>query len=49
MKIKKLSFGKLALLIFFAITIPIAIQNIVYFVQAETRIRTELEIGRAHV
>lgn len=42
MKIKKLSFGKLALLIFFAITIPIAIQNIVYFVQAETRIRTEL-------
>lgn len=42
MKTKKRTFGKLALLIFFAITIPAVIQNVVYFVQAETNIREEL-------
>ena len=42
MKTKKLVFGKFALLIFIAITIPAAIQTAVYFVQAETYIREEL-------
>lgn len=39
---KKSAFGKLAILIFFAITIPAVIQTAVYFVQAETNIRNEL-------
>lgn len=39
---KKSAFGKLAILIFFAITIPAVIQTAVYFVQAETSIRVEL-------
>lgn len=42
MKTRKSAFGKLAFLIFFAITIPAAIQTVVYFVQAETNIREEL-------
>lgn len=42
MKTKNIVFGKLAILIFFAITIPAIIQTAVYFVQAETNIRDEL-------
>ncbi len=42
MKSRKSAFGKLALLIFFAITIPAIIQTGVYFVQAETNIKEEL-------
>lgn len=46
MRTRKRTFAKLAILIFFAITIPAIIQNAVYYVQAESNVRQELQSKR---